>query len=109
MGKKEDSRRNERIVELKYDDHLKKMPEQSVRIIQLKWFYIKRPKFWSDDRKIVHVTKVFRNVTLYALTIAFAIIAITAVVNDKKQDWNLHTFNQDGEIQWIEKLTRLHR
>ncbi len=96
----------DRVIELKYDDHIKSMPEQPMRVIKHKWFYFKYPKFWWDDRKILYVTKVFRTFACLVLFMSLALTATSLVVNDKKREWDLHTFDQDGIVRWVSEIVK---
>ncbi len=102
-----DNERYERTVELEFDDRLKRMPEQRVRVIRHRFLYFKYPKFWWDDRKILFVTRIFRTVACAALVASLAITATSLVVNDKKRDWDLHTYDQDGVVKWVESIKKI--
>lgn len=99
--------RAERVVELKYDDYVKKMRNESIRCIHYGFFIFRVPKFWNDDRKIIYVTKKFRAIFLICISIALSLSVISLLINDKKRAWELYTFNQDGEIRWVTKIEKL--
>lgn len=99
--------RNNAVVEVKFNDVISKLPASNQRQIRIGPFYFNMPKFWIDDRKCAFVARVLRNITVVMVALSLTLATVSLIINDKKREWNLHTYNQDGEVKWIQKLNKI--
>lgn len=99
--------RNNAVVEVKFNDVISKLPASNQRQIRIGPFYFNMPKFWLDDRKCAFVARVLRNITVVMVALSLTLATVSLIINDKKREWNLHTYNQDGEVKWIQKLNKI--
>ncbi|ACH64734.1 hypothetical protein VFMJ11_B0134 (plasmid) [Aliivibrio fischeri MJ11] len=105
---KRQNKQDNAVVEVKFNDVISKIPTSNQRKIRIGNFHFNMPKFWMDDRKCAFVAKVLRNITIFFVALSLALATASLIINDKKREWNLHTYNQDGEVKWIEKLNKVH-
>ncbi|MBY7854262.1 hypothetical protein KW429_11200 [Vibrio fluvialis] len=68
-------------------------------------FRFEKPNYWDDQLVLILVIKALKVFCCIAVLIVLGINLSVIVVNDKKMNWDLFTYDHSGEIRW----TRAHK
>lgn len=93
--------------EQRFADWLSKMPLTVRRIVVICGFKFSPPRWWGDQNKLTNTTRAFKFITLALYGITIALAALTLATNNKNKEWDLYTFNENGDVEWVSQLKKL--
>lgn len=93
--------------EAKFAEFVDKMPQKVTRVVVVGAFRFKTPKMWGDQRKLTLTTGILKFMTSICLLVSLFFVGLTITSNQKNKTWDLFTFDQHGNIQWISGLEKL--
>ncbi|ENI4488035.1 hypothetical protein ABXZ88_003919 [Vibrio fluvialis] len=63
-------------------------------------FRFTKPSYWDDQLVLTQVVKALKVFCCIAILVVLGINLSVIVVNDKKMNWDLYTYDHSGEIRW---------
>ncbi|MBF4374380.1 hypothetical protein [Vibrio anguillarum] len=97
------TKESERRFQSVLDDFFKKISPK----IRVGYFSFKTPKFWNDEIKLVFVAKWVKSICCALIIIIIGLNATSLLLNDKKYEWNIYTYDQEGTVRWINDIQKI--
>lgn len=92
---------NKKKVEREYGERLEKMPSKIIHVIKFNRIKFAKPHFWEDTRKVVYVTGIIKAIVVAIWLMTTALVVVTSIMNERNSQWDIHSFDQSGEVKWI--------
>ncbi|USD99029.1 hypothetical protein CTT30_23435 (plasmid) [Vibrio coralliilyticus] len=94
-------------AERQYAEWVYSLPPTVQKVVKVGFLRFKAPRWWGDDRKVLTATRALKWVVCLAFLCTIFFAGMTLSINSKNKQWDLYTFNEFGEVEWISDLTKL--
>lgn len=91
-------------LEQEYKKRLDTKTETHAEHVVLMGFKFRKPRYWDNPIQLSRLLKIMKQTALVMLVVVLGIHLSILVINDKKQEWNLFTYNIDGEVRWTRAI-----
>ncbi|CCO46794.1 hypothetical protein VIBNISOn1_190013 [Vibrio nigripulchritudo SOn1] len=99
---------DKQISEKKFSDWLESLPLQVTKVVRVGVFKFKAPVWWGDTRKLIAATRIMKLIVVICMCGALYASALTVALNNKNKQWELNTYNEEGEVEWVSDLIKLN-
>ncbi len=94
-------------VEKSFSEWLDSLPQQITKIVRVGAFKFKVPVWWGDTRKLIYVTRLMKLIVIVCVCGSLYAASLTLALNNKNKQWELNTYNEQGEVEWVSDLIKL--
>lgn len=101
------SNRIKQRTELEIKEWIDGLPKTRKIYVKVMGVPFQRPKWWNDSRKISSLISIFKFATFSCYFIALVLLFFSLSQNVKNKDWQLYTFDQKGNVEWIKDIKKL--
>ncbi|WP_281188456.1 hypothetical protein [Vibrio harveyi] len=94
--------------EMEVKEWLDSLPKHTKLYVKVFGIPFRKPRWWNDQIKISALIGILKFITLCCYVMSFVLLLFSLTQNVKNKDWQLYTFDQNGNVEWIKELKKLN-